>query len=79
MVVPVAFKEVSGVAPPTIPERVTVPLPDSTSAFAPLIVEEKLRLEPVAVTAFVNVTGPVIEIALEEVVRLLFKLMAAPV
>lgn len=48
-----------GVVAPTIPVIVTAPVPFKVKADAPLIVLEKLMLEPVAMTGALKETGPV--------------------
>ena len=61
MVPPVVAKEVSAVAPPTMPEYVTVPVPAATvRAYAPSTVEPKLTLLLVvlSVSAAPKVTAP---------------------
>lgn len=76
IVVPEAVSDVSGVVPPTMPDSVTTPLPVNVNVFAPLIVVEKLMLEPVATTFPAKETAPVIVIGELLVVTLPFKLIA---
>lgn len=70
------MSELKGVVPPVTPENVTTPLPANVKLLAPLIVVEKLMLEPVAVTSPVKDTAPVKPMGLAVVVKLSFKVIA---